>query len=123
MTKTKPDTSKGSNFTRPGTLTVEQLKRHKLTGDFLPEDSGLEAKIINGWCHRGKLKSLIQQVNLYRLTSHGVTEAKTAKPLVLGLSYFLNSLRQESRVNRDKTPQSVDESGVISANLKDNVNV
>lgn len=118
MTKTKPDTAKGSNFTRSGTLNDEQLKRHKLKDDFLPEDSGLEEKILNSWSHRGKLKAMIQQVNLYRLQNHNVLETRTAKPLVLGVSFFLNSLRQESRVNRDRAPQAIDESAAIKLAAK-----
>lgn len=120
MTKTN-EGSKGSNFTPVGTLSTALLSRHKLDATAVGEES-LDPKIQNGWGHRKALKNLVEMISLYRLQNHKVLEKKVARPLVNSAGYFLNAMKPEFR-QRDRAPQSVDESGVIAANLKANVKV
>ncbi len=76
MANTTDTTTKGSNITRPTTLSPEMLARHKLKGN------SVDAQRYKSFRNEAKVKQFSRMVSTYRLLNHGVTtNHRLASPL------------------------------------------
>lgn len=90
--------TKGSNITRPTTLSPEMLSRHKLKGNIV------DGQRYKSFRNEKKVQEFSRMISTYRVLVHGVTtEHRLASPLRSMCHYFAIPMsRMDSDNPRDR---------------------